>query len=70
LRNEDFCTLCIDLGDAEAAARKWECSTAPKRYKFHAEYLELVSDLAKEIECALDAAVVIALDRRRPKPPE
>lgn len=70
LRNEDFCTLCIDLADAEAAARKWESSTAPKRDKFRAEYLELASDLAKEIESALDAAVVIALDKRRPKAPE
>lgn len=66
-RDEDFRALCVDLADAEAAAMKWEHSTSPKRDQRYTEYLDLVRDLAGEIEAALDAASVIALNDRRPK---
>ena len=41
---------------------KWEHSTSPKRDQRYTEYLDLVRDLAGEIEAALDAASVIALN--------
>jgi hypothetical protein len=69
LRDEDFRSLCVDLGDAEAAAVKWEHSASPTRDERGAEYLALVADLAKEIEAALDKAAIIPLESRRPKAP-
>jgi hypothetical protein len=70
LRDDDFRSLCVDLADAEAAAVKWEHSASPKRDQRRAEYLELARDLASEIEAALDAASVIALNDRRSKGPQ
>jgi hypothetical protein len=66
-RDEDFLALCADLADAEAEVLRWENAASPKRDQFLAEYLELVRDLAAEIEVALDKASVISLNDRRPE---
>jgi hypothetical protein len=67
-RDEEFRDLCVDFGDAEAELERWENSTGPKREERCAEYAELVNDLAREIEAALDAAAIIPFPKRGPKP--
>jgi hypothetical protein len=68
-RDEDFLALCIDLADAEAEVLRWQNDVSPKRDQRLAVYVELVRDLAAEIEVALDRATIIALSDRRPKEP-
>lgn len=58
-RDEEFRDLCTDFGDAEEALRRWEQSTDPKSALRCAEYVELVGDLAREIEVALERAAII-----------
>jgi hypothetical protein len=67
-RDEEFRDLCIDFADAEAELQRWEQSTDPKREERCAEYAELVDDLAREIEAALDAAAIIPFRKPWQKP--
>ncbi len=53
-RDEDFRSLCVDLADAEAALVGWQASTAAVHEARCAEYRDLVEDLAREIEAALE----------------
>jgi hypothetical protein len=62
-RDDDFCTLCLDLEDAESSALKWENSATPRGERYRKEYLELAADLANEIETALDAAGIVSFHR-------
>jgi phage host-nuclease inhibitor protein Gam len=66
-RDEEFRDLCIDFADAEAELQRWEQSINPKREERCAEYAELVNDLAREIEAALDTAEIIPFHKRWPK---
>ncbi len=54
-RDEDFRSLCVDLADAETALVGWQASTAAVREARCAEYRDLVEDLAREVEAALEA---------------
>ena len=63
-RDEEFRDLCNDFSDAGAELRRWEQSTDPKREQRCAEYLELVTDLAREIEEVLDRAEIIPFHKR------
>ncbi len=54
-RDENFRSLCVDLADAEAALVGWQASTAAVREARCAEYRDLVEDLAREVEAALEA---------------
>ncbi|CAN7654099.1 hypothetical protein LJR231_005117 [Phyllobacterium sp. LjRoot231] len=65
-RDEVFRDLCIDFADAEAELRRWEQSMEPKRDERCSEYTELVDDLAREIETALDTAAIIPFHKRWP----
>ncbi|MBY2916617.1 hypothetical protein [Rhizobium leguminosarum] len=56
-RNEDFREICRDFADAQSALQKWNVSTDPKRDERVVEYQELIAELSKEIEGALDASV-------------
>jgi len=67
-RDEVFRDLCIDFADAEAELQRWEHSTDQKREQRCAEYQELVDDLAREIETALDTAAIIPFHKRWHKP--
>ncbi|ARQ58684.1 hypothetical protein EFR00_06120 [Rhizobium sophoriradicis] len=53
-RSEDFREICRDFADAQSALKKWTVSTDPKRNERVAEYQELIAELSKEIEGALD----------------
>jgi hypothetical protein len=64
-RSESFRDLCSDFAIAEEVLRKWEVSSAPEREERCAEYRQLISELAEEIEAALDAAVVIPFTKSR-----
>jgi hypothetical protein len=66
-RDEEFRDLCIDFADAEAELQRWGHATGPKREERCAEYAELVNDLAREIEVALDASAIIPFPKRGPK---
>ncbi|NNU48185.1 hypothetical protein G9X68_13800 [Rhizobium sp. WYCCWR 11279] len=55
-RSEDFREICRDFADAQSALEKWDVSTDPKRAERVVEYQELVAELSKEIEGALDHA--------------
>jgi hypothetical protein len=46
--------LCADLAEAEMAVVYWECSPSPVKEARCAEYLDLVKDLAVELEAILD----------------
>jgi hypothetical protein len=52
--NEDFRLLCADLADAEAAAIRWERSSAPVGVARSVEYRDLARDLAAELGAELD----------------
>lgn len=52
--DEEFCSLCTDLAEAEAALLRWERSSSPAREARSAEYRSLVRDLAAELEATLD----------------
>jgi hypothetical protein len=67
-RDEEFRDLCTDFADAEAELQRWEHSMDPKREQRCTEYLELMTDLAREIEAALDTAAIIPFHKRWPKP--
>lgn len=67
-RDEEFRDLCVDLADAEAELQRWEQLTGPKCLERRAEYAELVRDLAREIELALNTAAVIPFRRQGRKP--
>lgn len=69
-RDGEFYSLCVDLADAEAELERWEKLDHPLREQRSAEYRALVSDLAAEIDAALDAVTIIPLHGRRPKPPK
>ncbi|MGO7907704.1 hypothetical protein AB9F35_19555 [Rhizobium leguminosarum] len=56
-RSEDFREICRDFADAQSALQKWNVSTDPKRDERVVEYQELIVELSKEIEGALDASV-------------
>ncbi|QIO51398.1 hypothetical protein HA461_09520 [Rhizobium leguminosarum bv. trifolii] len=56
-RSEDFREICRDFADAQSALQKWNVSTDPKRKERVVEYQELIAELSKEIEGALDASV-------------
>ncbi|MBY5754289.1 hypothetical protein [Rhizobium leguminosarum] len=56
-RSEDFREICRDFADAQSALQKWNVSTDPKRDERVVEYQELIAELSKEIEGALDASV-------------
>jgi hypothetical protein len=64
-RSDSFRDLCADFAIAEEVLRKWEVSSAPEREERCAEYRQLISELAEEIEAALDAAVVIPFTKSR-----
>ena len=66
--DEAFRDLCIDFGDAQAELERWRQSPDEKREERCAEYLELVVDLAREIEAALDTAEIIPFHKRWLKP--
>ena len=53
--DESFQSICVDLADAEAALAGWQASTATVREARCAEYRDLVEDLAREVEAALEA---------------
>jgi hypothetical protein len=55
-RSEDFREICRDFADAQSALQKWNVSTDPKRDERVVEYQELIAELSKEIEGALDAS--------------
>ncbi|MBX4888927.1 hypothetical protein [Rhizobium bangladeshense] len=55
-RSEDFREICRDFADAGLAVEKWSVSADPKRVERIAEYRELIAELLKEIEGALDIA--------------
>ncbi|MBY5715392.1 hypothetical protein HFO33_02000 [Rhizobium leguminosarum] len=57
-RSEDFREICRDFADAQSALQKWNVSTDPKRDERVVEYQELIAELSKEIEGALDHASV------------
>lgn len=56
-RSEDFREICRDFADAQSALQKWNVSTDPKRDERVVEYQELIAELSKEIEGALDASL-------------
>ena len=56
-RSEEFREICRDFADAQSALLKWNVSTDPKRDERVVEYQELIAELSKEIEGALDASV-------------
>jgi hypothetical protein len=56
-RSEDFREICRDFADAQSELAKWNVSTDPKRNERVVEYQELIAELSKEIEGALDASV-------------
>ncbi|WP_163881818.1 hypothetical protein [Rhizobium laguerreae] len=56
-RSEDFREICRDFADAQSALQKWNVSTDPKRDERVVEYQELIAELSKEIEGALNASV-------------
>ncbi|TAU84161.1 hypothetical protein [Rhizobium leguminosarum] len=56
-RSEDFREICRDFADAQSELEKWNVSTDPKRNERVVEYRELIAELSKEIEGALDASV-------------
>ncbi|RXT24230.1 hypothetical protein B5P46_20240 [Rhizobium leguminosarum] len=56
-RSEDFREICRDFADAQSALQKWNVSTDPKRGERVVEYQELIAELSKEIEGALDASL-------------
>ncbi|NKN10680.1 hypothetical protein [Rhizobium laguerreae] len=56
-RSEDFREICRDFADAQSALQKWNVSTDSKRDERVVEYQELIAELSKEIEGALDASV-------------
>ena len=53
-QDEEFRSLCADLGDAQAALVRWERCLSPVREERCTEYRELLRDLAAEIEATLD----------------
>ncbi|MEJ5020992.1 hypothetical protein WH297_14815 [Ochrobactrum vermis] len=59
LRNESFRELCNDFSIADQLVRDWELSTAPERDERHAEALELMDDLGKEIHFMVVLAKVV-----------
>jgi crotonobetainyl-CoA:carnitine CoA-transferase CaiB-like acyl-CoA transferase len=58
-RSESFRDLCADFAMAQDVLSEWKASTAPEREERCAEYRQLISELAEEIDAALDAAAVI-----------
>ncbi|EJC66862.1 hypothetical protein OLZ32_00795 [Rhizobium sp. 1AS11] len=56
-RSEDFREICRDFADAQSALQKWNVSTDLKRDERVVEYQELIAELSKEIEGALDASI-------------
>lgn len=58
-RSESFRDLCADFAMAQDVLGEWRVSSAPEREERCAEYRQLISELAEEIDAALDAAVVI-----------
>ncbi|QKK26966.1 hypothetical protein [Rhizobium hidalgonense] len=52
--SQDFREICRDFADAQSALERWNVSTDPKRNERVVEYRELIAELAKEIEGALD----------------
>lgn len=64
-RDESFRDLCHDFATADQLRQSWETSSDPKRAERHAEFVELVDSLRKEIEAALDDAAVVPFHRPR-----
>ena len=65
LRDDEFLTLCADLSDAQAAVQRWQVSSEEIANERRLQFEALVRDLAREIEVALDAVVVISLSDKR-----
>ena len=68
-QDTEFLSLCADLGEAEEALHQWENRSDPRRDQRCAEYRLLADELARDVERALDEALIIPLASRRPKPP-
>ncbi|QEL25731.1 hypothetical protein FQV39_26375 [Bosea sp. F3-2] len=49
LSSENFRSLCVDLGDAERALRRWEASEAPGTAARCVEYRHLIDGLESEL---------------------
>jgi hypothetical protein len=64
-RNDDFCSLCEDLAEAQVALRRWEQSSSEVREQRCMEYASLVESLASEIKDALETASIIPLAAAR-----
>ncbi len=65
MRDIVFCEICRDFSEAQTERAKWDASSDPVRDKRMAEYSELLAALGREIEYALDRAIVVPL----PLPP-
>lgn len=62
-RDAVFCEICSDFAEAQTELAKWNVSSEPIRDERITEYSELVAALGKEIEDALDRAIVVSLRR-------
>ncbi len=54
LTDASFCSLCDDLGDAEAALRRWQAIDSNEAAARRSEYDVLVTELAAEIAAILE----------------
>ncbi|MCM2457514.1 hypothetical protein HGO37_19110 [Rhizobium sp. CG4] len=69
LRDVVFCEICRDYAEAQSELAKWNTCPDPVREERIAEYGELLAALGKEIEDALDRAIVVSIHRpTRPRP--
>lgn len=69
MRDVVFCEICRDFSEAQTEWARWDASSDPARVKRIDEYGELLLALGREIEDALDRAMVISLPQspgRRP----
>lgn len=63
LRDVVFCEICRDFAEAQTELAKWDKSSDSVRDERMAEYRELLAALGREIEEALDRAIVVSLHR-------
>lgn len=49
MSSENFRSLCVDLGEAKQALRRWESSDAPEMAARRVEYQHLVAGLEAEL---------------------
>jgi hypothetical protein len=62
--NQDFCDMCTDLADAEAALSAVDAAPLTLRAARRLEWQDCIETLKKEIEQALQRANVSPLRRR------